>query len=80
MDTICLLANAIRAPRSVIGLTALGLPILDYTTLCHRRSDLQLFLPRRLPKGAVHVVVDATGLKVFCEEECFLPCFDGLQL
>lgn len=55
--------------RSVIELTGLGLPIPDYTTLCRRRSDLQVFLPRRLPKGAVHVVVDATGLKVFGEGE-----------
>ena len=55
--------------RSVIELTELALPTPDYTTLCRRRGDLQVFLPRRLSQGAVHVVVDATGLKVFGEGE-----------
>jgi hypothetical protein len=54
---------------SVIELTRLALPTPDYTTLCRRRGALQVLLPRQLPNGAVHVVVDATGLKVFGEGE-----------
>lgn len=55
--------------RSVIELMSLVLPTPDYTTLCRRRGALPVFLPRHLPKGAVHVVIDATGLKVFGEGE-----------
>ncbi len=55
--------------RSVIVLMGLALPTPDYTTLCRRQGALEVVLPRRLPKGAVHVVVDATGLKVFGEGE-----------
>jgi hypothetical protein len=55
--------------RSVIELIGLALPTPDYTTLCRRRGGLPVFLPRHLPKGAVHVVIDATGLKVFGEGE-----------
>jgi IS5 family transposase len=55
--------------RSVIVLMGLALPTPDYTTLCRRQGALEVVLPRRLPKGSVHVVVDATGLKVFGEGE-----------
>jgi hypothetical protein len=55
--------------RSVIELMGLTLPTPDYTTLCRRRGDLQVHLPRHLAKGTVHVVLDATGLKVFGEGE-----------
>jgi hypothetical protein len=55
--------------RSVIELIGLTLPTPNYTTLCRRRGGLQVRLPRHLSKEAVHVVVDATGLKVFGEGE-----------
>ena len=55
--------------RSVIVLMGLALPTPDYTTLCRRQGAVGVVLPRRLPEGAVHVVVDATGLKVFGEGE-----------
>jgi len=41
----------------------------DYSTLCRRQGTVEVALPRRLPEGAVHVVGDATGLKVFGEGE-----------
>jgi IS5 family transposase len=55
--------------RSLLELMGLPLPTPDYTTLCRRQGSLEVELPPRLAKGAVHVVVDATGLKVFGEGE-----------
>ncbi len=55
--------------RSVIELVKLTLPTPNYTTLWRRRCGLQIFLSCQLSKGAVHVVIDATDLKVFGEDE-----------
>jgi len=52
--------------------TLLGLPLScpDYTLFSKSRGKrLQVKIPRRLPAGAVDIVVDATGLKVFGEGE-----------
>jgi hypothetical protein len=45
------------------------LPVPCYTTLCRRRSDLVVALPRRARSAPLHLVVDATGVKVFGEGE-----------
>jgi len=55
---------------SVLGLLGLDLPAPDYSTLSRRQSALTVPLPRSLSRDEpLHVVVDATGLKVFGEGE-----------
>lgn len=55
--------------RSVLELMGLPLPTPDYTTLCRRQAHLEVDLPRRRTPGALHVVIDATGLKVLGDGE-----------
>ena len=45
-----------------------GLPVPHYSTLCRRAAGLEMPKPAR-KRGAVHLVVDSTGLKVFGEGE-----------
>lgn len=46
------------------------LPIPDYTTLCRRAKSLKVVLPTTAKRGAeVHLVVDASGLKIYGEGE-----------
>lgn len=54
---------------SIIELLKVELDVPDYTTLCRRRRSLEVCLPRRKANEAIHLVVDATGIKVFGEGE-----------
>lgn len=54
---------------SVLRLRKVELPVPDYTTLCRRRRTLAVSLPRRVKDEPLHVVVDATGIKVYGEGE-----------
>ena len=45
------------------------LPVPDYTTLCQRRRQLEVSLPRRAKDEPLHVVVNATGIKAYDEGE-----------
>jgi IS5 family transposase len=54
---------------SLLGLLAVWLPVPDYSTLCKRRQTLSIPLPRYQAHQALHLVVDATGFKVFGEGE-----------
>ena len=54
---------------SLVHLLQLTIPVPDYTTLCRRQREHDVKLLRHQSKGAVHVVVDSTGLKVFGEGE-----------
>lgn len=57
---------------SVLKLLGLELAVPDYSTLCRRQASLEVALPRRasqLSQEGVHLVMDATGLKVFGEGE-----------
>jgi len=63
------LRQAERFCCSLLGEMKLDLPTPDYTTLSRRCSDLIVLLPRSLPKGALNVVVDSTGIKVYGEGE-----------
>jgi len=45
-----------------------GLPVPHYSTFCRRAAGLALPQPKRRP-GAIHLVIDSTGLKVFGEGE-----------
>jgi Transposase DDE domain len=53
----------------VLGLLKVELPVPDYTTLCRRRRQLAVSLSRVATGDPLHVVVDATGIKVYGEGE-----------
>jgi len=56
--------------RSVLDLMGmLELPVPDYSTLCRRAQRLEVPLEDVAARGAVHLVVDSTGCKVFGEGE-----------
>jgi len=58
--------------RSVMKLLGVNLSVPRYTTLCRRRKHLEVGLPRlcKKKKGEpLHLVVDATGVKVYGEGE-----------
>ena len=55
--------------RSIITLLGVELSAPCYTTLCRRRRRLEAELPRRPKPGPLHLVVDATGVKVYGEGE-----------
>jgi Transposase DDE domain len=54
---------------SLLKLIGLQLPVPHYSTLCRRQKTLQVALPRPVKDQALHVVVDATGCKVYGEGE-----------
>ena len=62
---------------SVLKLLKVALPVPDYTTLCRRRRSLAVSLPRRAKDEPLHVVVDATGVKVCGEGEWKVRCHGG---
>jgi IS5 family transposase len=53
----------------VLKLLKVGLSVPDYTTLCRRRRQLAVSLPRRAQGEPLPVVVDVTGSKVYGEGE-----------
>lgn len=54
---------------SLLELMQLDLPVPHPTILSRRASSLNVFLPRHDKNGPLHVLVDATGLKVYGEGE-----------
>jgi IS5 family transposase len=54
---------------SVMRLLGVELSVPSYSTLCRRRQRLEVSLPRRKRNEPVHLVVDATGVKVYGEGE-----------
>lgn len=55
--------------ESLRALLHLEVAIPSYSTLSRRRTTLEVSLPRTRSPGALHVVVDSTGVKVFGEGE-----------
>jgi IS5 family transposase len=55
--------------HSVTQLLGVDLAVPDYTTLCRRRQTLVVRLPVQAKPQPLHLVVDATGLKVYGEGE-----------
>jgi hypothetical protein len=55
--------------RSLLQLLELDLPVPDYSTLSRRAASLQVALPRQAHTERLHVLVDASGVKVFGEGE-----------
>jgi IS5 family transposase len=54
---------------SLVKLSRLALAVPDYSTLCRRQKKLAVEISRSPRQGAIHIVVDSTGLKVFGEGE-----------
>ena len=54
---------------SVLAQMGLGLRVPDYSTLSRRQADQAVALPPRRQRGPIHMVVDATGLKVYGQGE-----------
>lgn len=55
--------------RSLIDLMDVRLGVPDHTTLSRRSRDLAAELRRPGPSGPIHLIVDASGLKVFGQGE-----------
>jgi len=55
--------------ESVVTLMALDLPVPDYSTVSRRQSALDVELAVRPSDRRRHVVIDATGLKVYGDGE-----------
>jgi hypothetical protein len=55
--------------QSIFHLVGQELPVLSYSQLSRRQQDLKIELPRHKRGQALHIVVDATGLKVYGEGE-----------
>ena len=53
----------------MFGLMQLDLPIPDYTSLCKRAAALDLSFDLKKKTGKIDVIVDSTGLKVYCDGE-----------
>ncbi|MCW2239044.1 IS5 family transposase [Azospirillum canadense] len=51
--------------RSIMQLLGLDLPVPDHTTLARRSARLALTTALKVPNGAVSVIIDSSGLKVF---------------
>jgi hypothetical protein len=54
---------------SLLGLMKLDLPVPHPTILSRRAASIEVALPRQKKNKPLHVLVDATGLKVFGEGE-----------
>lgn len=65
------LRQAEHLMRSIFRLMHLSLSVPDYSTLCRRADALAIALPKRRASvtGPLHVLLDATGLKVFGDGE-----------
>jgi len=63
----------LRATAGLLGslfvLMGVALPVPDYSTLSRRRPGLMVPLLAGLPAGALHLVIDSSGFKVFGEGE-----------
>ena len=55
--------------RSLMELVGLDLEVPDHTTLSRRSQDLASDLPRAPTSRSIHLIVDASGLKVFGQGE-----------
>ena len=54
---------------SIFSLMHLELNVPDYSTLSRRQSTLDVFLEPSVGAGALHVVMDSSGLKIYGEGE-----------
>jgi hypothetical protein len=55
--------------ESLFGLMGIDLPVPDHSTLSRRMGKVEVEMPVVPTTGAIHVVVDSTGVKVYGEGE-----------
>jgi hypothetical protein len=55
--------------ESIFALMGVAMPVPDHTTLSRRLGKLSIVIPVVPNSGALHVVVDSTGVKVYGEGE-----------
>ena len=48
---------------SLLKLAGLDWPVPDYSTLCRRQKGLRVAIPHRPGTGALHLLIDSTGIK-----------------
>ena len=54
---------------SLLKLAKLDWPVPDFSTLCRRQNDLTVTIPCRPSTGALHLLIDSTGIKAMGEGE-----------
>jgi hypothetical protein len=54
---------------SLLKMAKLDGPVPDFSTLCRRQNDLTVSIPYRPSTGALHLLVDSTGIKAMGEGE-----------
>ena len=54
---------------SLFRLMGVSLEVPDHSTVSRRKGDLEVVLPVVPCSGAIHVVIDSTGIKVYGEGE-----------
>ena len=55
--------------ESLFALMGIDLPVPDHSTLSRRMGKIEVEMPAAPSEGAIHVVVDSTGVKVYGEGE-----------
>ena len=55
--------------ESLLKLAKLNWPVPDFSTLCRRQKDLTVSIPYRPSTGALHLLIDSTGIKAMGEGE-----------
>ena len=63
------LRQATGLVASLLKLAKLDWPVPDFSTLCRRASSLTVKIPYRPSTGALHLLVDSTGIKAMGEGE-----------
>lgn len=63
------LRQSIGMVESLLKLAQLNWPTPDYSTVCRRQKTLIVNIPYQTRSGALHVLVDSTGIKMLGEGE-----------
>ena len=63
------LRQATGLVASLLKLAKLDWPVPDFSTLCRRQKDLTVAIPYRPSSGALHLLIDSTGIKAMGEGE-----------
>ena len=63
------LRQATGLVSSLLELAKLNWPVPDYSTLCRRQKDLAVNIPYGPSTGALHLLIDSTGIKAMGEGE-----------
>lgn len=56
---------------SLLDLAGLDWPVPDFSTLCRRQKTLTVHIPYRSSTGALHLLIDSTGVKAEGDGEWF---------